>query len=419
MRMLALQMRKNGHKVSGTDLRQLSVPGLEDVFLQDGQIHLPEEIDTVVINSDIPEDQPDLKEARRRNLKVIHRLELQDEFLKEKETVIITGSSGKTSSTYYTYSLLKELGMNPFAFIGASLENGQTHMEGETPYVIELTESDLGHTKLKQSVGVLLNYSLDHFWNYAPTREEAHEIYKKEYKNFLDNSEMLIYNGDDEIFRDLCSRRNNCHSYGYEIHNDLRVSDAREEMWHLEFKINNVFFRCNLHGIYSIYNVLAAVAVVHFKYKFSLAEISEKIGRLSHVHRRMTKLYEDENLTIIDDHATFVDEFKALLSSTEKFKKPISIIYESPRIARFRNFTSEFVEILKNYRTAVRQQEVFDTLKREMNVTLIDTDEKIDDFLSSTQGICLLCYFSDKTRPYYLKWIEKNKHRNLVKSEEE
>ena len=414
MRMLALQMKEQ--EVYGTDLRLLNIPGIDasKVFLQDGKVNLPEDIDTVVFTTDIPQDHPDLLEAQRRGLRIMHRLELKDELLKGKESIVITGSSGKTSSTYYTYSLLKELGMKPFAFIGAFLGNGQTHIDGDTPYIMELTESDLSHTKLKQPVGVLLNYSLDHFWNYASTRPEAHEIYKKEYRKFIDNSDLLIYNGDDEILKEICGDRVNSKSYGYEEQNDLRISDAREDMWHIEFKINSTSFKCNLHGLYSVYNVAAAAAVAHFKYNFSLEQISDAARKLEHAHRRMTRLYEDENLTIIDDHATFVDEFQALLKSLEKFNKEISIVYESPRMARFSNFRDEFLEVLRPHRTAVRQKEVFEGLVGHMDVTLIDDEEKIDKFFRETKGIAVLCYFADTTRPYYLKWIENNNHRNRV-----
>lgn len=410
MQMLALLMKERGYHVSGSDLRKLDIEGLDRVYPQDGFSHLEDSIEVVVYNTDIPANHPDLLAAKQRGLKILHRVELQDILFQDRENIMITGSSGKTSTSYYVYSLLRYLKKDPFGFIGAFLPNEKTYYEGSGPYVFEFTESDLMYKHFPQDVLLLLNFSLDHYWNYSRDPKLAQELYIAEYRRCILNSNRIIYNKDDKILDQICNdhmNREKFLSYGYDERSDLRITNAIEHLKYIEFEINGIKFTSNLHGLYSVYNVTAAIAIAHYYYGIALEELVDGVKQLTHVHRRMLLLYQDDRITIIDDHATAIEEFTSLLNSVKKYNLPITIVYESPRLTRFECMEEEFWDILSNYPIAVRQREIFDRWKdKHFNISLLDSDEAIDEFFDRTSGLCLLCYFANKTRPYYLRWVQ-------------
>jgi len=66
--------------------------------------------DLIVLSPDVPADLPALLEARRRGVRVIGEVELAAPFLKG-ETIGITGSNGKTTTTSLVGHILGEAGV--------------------------------------------------------------------------------------------------------------------------------------------------------------------------------------------------------------------------------------------------------------------------------------------------------------------
>jgi UDP-N-acetylmuramoylalanine--D-glutamate ligase len=69
-----------------------------------------EACDLIVLSPDVPADLPPLEEARRRGVRVIGEVELAAPFLKG-ETIGITGSNGKTTTTSLVGHILRAAGV--------------------------------------------------------------------------------------------------------------------------------------------------------------------------------------------------------------------------------------------------------------------------------------------------------------------
>jgi len=83
-----------------------------DVTTGHHPIELLDDVDLVVKNPGIPYDNPIVKEALKRNIKVITEVELAY-YLIDGPIIGITGSNGKTTTTTLIYELLKAGGLNP------------------------------------------------------------------------------------------------------------------------------------------------------------------------------------------------------------------------------------------------------------------------------------------------------------------
>ncbi len=106
-------LARQGATVRATDLKSLEELGEAREVL--GRLDIPfarqtaevfEGCDLIVLSPDVPADLPALVEARRRGVRVIGEVELAAPFLKG-ETIGITGSNGKTTTTSLVGHILR------------------------------------------------------------------------------------------------------------------------------------------------------------------------------------------------------------------------------------------------------------------------------------------------------------------------
>lgn len=141
----------------------------------------------VVVSPGVPPDQPPLREARRRGVKVISEIELAGRFLAGR-IAGITGSNGKSTVTAMTSAILTESGFRarPCGNIGLPLiamadatprlvkvkDLGREEPTGgdapDVIYVAEISSFQLEATEsFRPCVAALLNLSPDHLDRYA------------------------------------------------------------------------------------------------------------------------------------------------------------------------------------------------------------------------------------------------------------
>src|SRR5262245_39226018 len=104
---------REGAVVRTTDLKplgQLPEAGRLPVPFRQQSPEVFEDCDLIVLSPDVPADLPPLDQARHRGARVIGEVELAAPFLKGN-TIGITGSNGKTTTTALTGHILRESGV--------------------------------------------------------------------------------------------------------------------------------------------------------------------------------------------------------------------------------------------------------------------------------------------------------------------
>ena len=179
MSSLAAVMLDTGHKVSGSDryydsgedieaIRQLKKSGVE-FFFQDGSGVGPD-TSAVVVSTAIENDNRDLAAARSLRIPVLHRSELLARVARDRRSIAVTGTSGKSTVTGMIGWILEQLGVDPTVINGASLvdwyspENiGNSRTGKGNLLVMEADESDRTLLNYHPDWAVITNASTDHF----------------------------------------------------------------------------------------------------------------------------------------------------------------------------------------------------------------------------------------------------------------
>ncbi|MGA3016681.1 MAG: UDP-N-acetylmuramoyl-L-alanine--D-glutamate ligase [Bryobacteraceae bacterium] len=181
---------RHGARVRVTDLKGLDqLPGGVELVSRLGisfQKQTPEvfeDCDLIVLSPDVPADLAPLVEARRRGVRVIGEVELAAPFL-EGQTIGITGSNGKTTTTSLIGHILREAGVP--AQVGGNIGTPVTAMvESSRPgqwNVLELSSFQLETiSEFRAHIGLALNVTQNHldrhrtFENYAAAKGRLFE----------------------------------------------------------------------------------------------------------------------------------------------------------------------------------------------------------------------------------------------------
>jgi UDP-N-acetylmuramate--alanine ligase len=180
MSALALLAAGFGAEVSGSDLRETRfTPLLRDagVEVRIGQQHA-ENVPVgaeVVYSTAVPLDNVEVAAAERR----LHRGELLAELVAARDSIVVGGTHGKTTTAAMIAFCLKELGQDPAFVLGTEVPQlGGNARAGEGWLVTEGDEADRSIELLRAAIAVLTNVDFDHHSTFA-SRAEVEALFEQ------------------------------------------------------------------------------------------------------------------------------------------------------------------------------------------------------------------------------------------------
>jgi len=197
---IASMMLAHGIPVSGSDrqdskyLRSLEARGAR-VYVGHRADQLGD-ASTVVASSAIREDNPELAEARRRGLRVLHRSAALGSLMLGRRGIAVAGTHGKTTTTAMIAHVLSGCGFDPSFVIGGALTGSATggHRGSGDVMVVEADESDGSFLQYPREVAVVTNVDPDHLSNWGSA-----DNYAEGFLHFAtaDSVRLLVTSADD------------------------------------------------------------------------------------------------------------------------------------------------------------------------------------------------------------------------------
>jgi UDP-N-acetylmuramate--alanine ligase len=204
---IARIMLARGTAVSGSDSGGSAA--LDELAALGARVHVGHaasqvgDADTLVVSSAIRAGNPELVEARRRGLRVLHRAAALASLMAGRRVTAVTGTHGKTTTTSMITTILLETGAGPAYAIGGVLGatgTGAADGPGED-FVAEADESDGSFLMYAPDVAVVTNIEADHLDNYGT--EEAYRASFPAFVARIKPGGLLLASADDQGTRDL------------------------------------------------------------------------------------------------------------------------------------------------------------------------------------------------------------------------
>src|SRR6202044_2552592 len=118
----------------------------------------------VVTSSAVSTGNPEVLEARTRNIQVIQRAEMLAELMRLKYGIAIAGMHGKTTTTSMVAAVLAAGGLDPTVVVGGRVDAlGSNAKLGASQFLVaEADESDRSFLKLSPILAVVTNLDREH-----------------------------------------------------------------------------------------------------------------------------------------------------------------------------------------------------------------------------------------------------------------
>lgn len=262
-------------------------------------------------------------------------------------TIGVTGTKGKTTSTYMIKRILEAAGekVGLIGTNGAVIGNEHYPTRNTTPesYILQKYFSemvDAGCTYMVMEVSsqsylmhrvdgiffdfaAFLNISNDHIGPNEHANFEEYLYYKKQ---LLKNSGIALVNRDDEHFESMVEGSTaRVKTFSLEQNADFMAGEIRYVREHdfvgLDFKVSgdfNIELRVNVPGRFNVYNALAAVGVCSY-FDLPKQRIVHALERMK-VDGRMEIAYKSNKLTVIVDYAHNAVSMESLLRTLRDYK---------------------------------------------------------------------------------------------------
>ena len=159
---LSVHEKKNNINVTGSDIaHNANTVNLEKykipVFIGHKSSNIKDR--DIIFYSSAIKNNPEIKEAKKNKIPCYNRSKLLQLICKDKFTIVVSGSHGKTSTTSILGHLLVRAGLNPTIISGGIMQNfGQNIYLTDSNYVVvEADESDGTVFKLSPKYLLFLN----------------------------------------------------------------------------------------------------------------------------------------------------------------------------------------------------------------------------------------------------------------------
>ena len=118
----------------------------------------------VVCSTAISDSNPEYKAAKELECPIFHRSDLLAALIAEYDSIAVSGTHGKTTTSSAIAYMLLEAGLDPTIIVGGEVDAWSGNARaGEGKYLVaEADESDGSLIKHSPSIGIITNIELDH-----------------------------------------------------------------------------------------------------------------------------------------------------------------------------------------------------------------------------------------------------------------
>lgn len=354
----------NNFKVAGYDLVQTKLTlELENIGIK---IHYNDDVNlipenyktdkesTIIVYT--PAIQPTNKEYNffiKKGFEIKKRAEILGDLSRNKKTIAIAGTHGKTTITSLTSHIFNIGGKLNAAFIGGIIKNYKSNFiiddENISGWLIaEADEFDRSFLQFNPYLSIISAIDADHLDIYGTKNKviEAFQQFVDQTKNIVIINENVKINSEQKRY---------VFKYGFEETSDFRAINLRTENDTQIFDIIYPDGNCqnvviSMPGKVNIENSLASFAAAFFL-GIDPMIIKLALETFKGVERRFDLILKNDRTIYINDYAHHPHEIERLAEAVHEFypNKKITAVFQPHLFSRTRDFADEFAKSLSKF----------------------------------------------------------------------
>ncbi len=367
---LSLIMKEKGFKVQGSDLNyNKNIERLKKekikIFLGQKKQNL-KGVTIVVISSAIKKNNPEIIEAKRKNIPIITRGKMLAHIVSLMKNIVVVGSHGKTTTTSLIASIFQKTKLDPTIINGGVINSiRNTAKLGKTDWsILEADESDGSFIHIPPTYSIITNIDREHM-DFYKSLDDLKDHFIKFIEKVPSFGKSFICL-DDKINIQIIKRlkNKNFYTYGTNSESNFFIKNVYQNKIFTKFDLSiNVpnkkkilikNIKTPLLGIHNVRNSVAAAAVA-ITVGISISDIKKGLLNFKGVERRFNKIFSYNEVDFYDDYAHHPTEIKVVLDGVEKVYDGYDkvCVFQPHRISRLKDLRREFSMAFKKADTVI------------------------------------------------------------------
>lgn len=393
-----------GYSISGSDLKQSDrTVHLQSIGAKINIGHSKNNIqntDLAVYSSAVNENNCEIVESKNKKIPVIKRAEMLGELLKTKDnSIAISGTHGKTTTTSILGTMLDEIGLKPTIVVGGIVKGIKSNSllgDGDI-IIVEADEYDKTLLSLKPSMSIVTNIDYEHIDIY-PSLDSLKETFIK----FINSTPFfgvnIIYYDDLNIKSIIPRIKRPYLTYGKSPNCDIKYANPtfNKSSSMFDLSIYNKDYgkvELNVPGEHNILNSLAAIGIA-LELDIPIDQIISSISKYNGVERRFEIKHKTKNnITIVDDYAHHPSEIDATISAAKngwEINKLI-VVFQPHLYSRTKNFFKEFAMALSKSDVVILT-DIYPAREKPIegisSKIILDNLDGVDSYILDKEDIC-------------------------------
>ena len=360
--------------------------------------------DCVVVGNAIPRGNPELEATLNRRL--LYRSlpdVLKKEFIRDRRSLVVAGTHGKTTTTSLAAWVVDQAGLNPSFLVGGVVQNfGVSFRVTDSDYfIIEGDEYDTAYfdkgpkfMHYLPEIAVVNNIEFDHADIYKDL--DAVKLAFRRLMNLVPGNGKLIVGWDSPPVRDVVA------SFGARLFTQLETfgtcDDAKWQARDINFSEGLTRFSVGrdgarwaefstpLIGEFNVRNCLAVIVAAE-AWGIERETVAAALATFKSVRRRLEVRGEVKGITVIDDfahHPTAVRETLAALRLKYRDRRLIAVFEPRSRTSCHATFQQNYIDAFAPADYVIVSR-VYDAQRAAEMGGVLDIEKLIEDIAAQNK----------------------------------
>ena len=310
---LARFLNFDGHEVSGSDMKSsLITKALEDegikVFCPQSETNIKDDFDLVIYSAAVTDENPELIEARLKQIRTLSRKEALPIILGDKKNYCVAGAHGKSTTTAILASILQSS-----ALIGAiSKDFGSNFRYVNDLIAFEADESDASFLLSNPYCAIVTNAEPEHMEYYHYDYDKFYESYER----FISLATKRVVNGEDKDIKKLKIEDATYLYPSKDIKNLCYTLRDNQPCTKFDLKDLGTFEVWGF-GFHMASN--ASLAILAALNELDVETIRKNLLNYKGIKKRFDIVQANDKFVVIDDYAHHPTEIEATMKSIELY----------------------------------------------------------------------------------------------------